>query len=141
MSDLRTAAKQALESLEMAQDHWSTYHGLRSKTIDDAADTLRAALEQPEQEPVAFWHKPNQEDEEFIHAQAVNGKCLDCVPLFTHPPRREWRGLTDQEMHGLYRRAGLEAYYPRDGVVQYEYERRLDEYAHSVEAALKERNA
>jgi hypothetical protein len=42
-----------------------------------------------EQEPVAYWHKPNQEDEEFIHAQAVNGKCLDCVPLYTHPPRRD----------------------------------------------------
>jgi hypothetical protein len=44
-------------------------------------------------------------------------------------------------MHGLYRRAGLEAYYPRDGVVQYEYENRLDEYARAIEAALKERNA
>ena len=43
--------KQALEALEMAQDHWSTYHGLRSKTINDAADTLRAALAEPVQEP------------------------------------------------------------------------------------------
>jgi hypothetical protein len=61
-------------------------------------------------------------------------------PLFTTPPRREWQSLTDEEMHGLYRRAGLEAYYPRDGVVQYEYERRLDAYARAVEAALRSKN-
>jgi hypothetical protein len=54
--------------------------------------------------------------------------------------KREWRSLSDEEMHGLYRRAGLEAYYPRDGVVQYEYERRLDEYARAIEAALRSKN-
>jgi hypothetical protein len=62
------------------------------------------------------------------------------LPLYAHPPRREWQSLTDEEMHGLYRRAGLEAYYPRDGVVQYEYERRLDAYARAVEAALRSKN-
>jgi len=60
--------------------------------------------------------------------------------LVSGAPRREWVSLTEEEMHGLYRRAGLEAYYPRDGVVQYEYERRLDEYARAVEQACKERN-
>jgi hypothetical protein len=58
----------------------------------------------------------------------------------SNPPRREWQSLTEEEMHGLYRRAGLEAYYPRDGVVQYEYERRLDAYARAVEAALRSKN-
>ncbi len=61
MNDLRDAARQALEALKVAQDHWNTYHSLRSKTIDAAADTLRAALEQPERtltdEVIAdLWH-------------------------------------------------------------------------------------
>jgi hypothetical protein len=55
-------------------------------------------------------------------------------------PRREWVSLTEEEMHGLYRRAGLEAYYPRDGAVQYEYERRFDAYARAIEQACKEKN-
>ena len=60
---------------------------------------------------------------------------------YTHPPRREWQGLTNEEMYGLYRRAGLEAYYPRDGVVQGDYDRRIDAYARAIEAKLKEKNA
>jgi hypothetical protein len=63
-----------------------------------------------------------------------------CVDPCTTSPRREWQCLTEEEMHRLYRRAGLEAYYPRDGVVQYDYEKRLDAYARAIEAALKERN-
>jgi hypothetical protein len=60
--------------------------------------------------------------------------------LYTAPPRREWQRLTNEEMYGLYRRAGLEAYYPRDGVVQGDYDRRIDAYARAIEAALKEKN-
>ncbi len=48
MSELRSAAEQALKALGVAQDHWNTYHGLRSKTIDAAVEALRVALEQPE---------------------------------------------------------------------------------------------
>jgi hypothetical protein len=131
--------QQALEALEDYERHT----GFRST----ATDSLRAALAQQEQEqeheqePVA-WGLQNDEGQVFdciapgsrIELSEYN------VPLFTHPPRREWQSLTEGEMHGLYRRAGLEAYYPRDGVVQYEYERRLDEYARAIEAALKERN-
>jgi hypothetical protein len=54
MSDLRSAAEQALKTLEIVQD-------LRSRTIDAAADILRAALQQPERtltdEVIAdLWH-------------------------------------------------------------------------------------
>ena len=48
-TNLRTAAQQALEALEVAQDHWYTYHGgLQSGKIDEAIKALKAALEQPE---------------------------------------------------------------------------------------------
>jgi hypothetical protein len=54
MSDLRDAARQALKTLEIVQD-------VRSRTIDAAADILRAALKQPERtltdEVIAdLWH-------------------------------------------------------------------------------------
>jgi hypothetical protein len=43
MSDLRTAAQQALEALEESEQHYGSDSALR-----DAIQTLRAALEQPE---------------------------------------------------------------------------------------------
>jgi hypothetical protein len=69
-------------------------------------DALRAALEQPEQEPV-MW--------------------LNRQPLYTHPPRREWRGLTDEEIYPLYSEPSSDA--------------EMVEFARAIEAALKERNA
>jgi len=60
----------------------------------------------------------------------------EALARFTaHPPRREWQSLTDEEMHGLYRRAGLEAYYPLMSVELY-----TQAVARAIEAALKERN-
>jgi hypothetical protein len=50
MTDLRTAAQQALEALEPMQND-------RDDTaIQRAITALKAALEQPEQEPVAWMH-------------------------------------------------------------------------------------
>jgi hypothetical protein len=133
----------------------------------DMADTaitgLRAALAQQEreQEPVAWSTRErfyealdraveNIRQEMRIKTVTMRRKDHDvALPIIDayfgnvlvgDPPRREWVSLTDEEMHGLYRRAGLEAYYPRDGVVQYEYERRLDAYARAVEAALRSKN-
>ena len=72
-----------------------------TKSIDKLSAenrTLKEALAQPEQEPVAwmdidekgaayglrFWHEPENRHE---------------VPLYTTPPQRTWVGLTDDEMH------------------------------------------
>jgi hypothetical protein len=107
-----------------AQPEQAWLTGCPSCGMDGGCDC--EALEQPEQEPVAYWHKPNQEDEEFIHAQAVNGKCPDCVPLYTHPPRREWRGLTDELIDSVW---------PSP-----EGTNSIRAVAYAVEAALKERN-
>lgn len=50
------AMKQALEALEIAQDHWRTYHGgMKSGKIDNAIASLRQAIEQYEKlEPIAY---------------------------------------------------------------------------------------
>jgi hypothetical protein len=106
---------------------------------------LRAALAQEEQEPVAMcrtWHKGSDQHAELLEWS----DSLEALPdgehlLYTHPPRREWQRLTNEEMYGLYRRAGLEAYYPRDGVVQGDYDRRIEAYARAIEAKIKKKNA
>jgi len=56
------------------------------------AEALRAALAQPEPEPVA-WISHN--------AGLYHGKpdeSLNPLPLYTAPPKKEWVGLTDEEI-------------------------------------------
>ena len=91
MTDLRQAAQQALEAL-----HEFGYHG-SSPRWERTANALKAALAQPEQEPVAtvisetgvdltmsWWHEP---------ALPMGTK------LYTTPPatQRPWQGLTDED--------------------------------------------
>ena len=90
MNDLRTAAQQVLEALErdeldMVQD--SEGHMVFRK--EQSITALRAALEQPEQEPVAEWLTG-------CPGCGMDGGC-DCDEGTCNPPRREWRGLTDEE--------------------------------------------
>ena len=131
MSDLRAAAQKALKSLLA-----------RAERGDGAPETvaaLRAALEQPEQEPVAWspaltypgyeqqraWvnGKPQPEDVEYW---AKNGNGVTYV--YTHPPRREWQGLTDTEI-------GME-YVKWDATPGVS----MGNFARAIEAALKEKN-
>ena len=55
MTDLRTAAQQALEALEWhyRQGHSNTLGGLRLKIDEKTLRNLKAALAEPVQEPVA----------------------------------------------------------------------------------------
>jgi hypothetical protein len=120
-TDLRAAAQQALEVLIRASSYYDTYAEI---------DALKAALEQPEQEPVArvlqtvgHYHTGRFVAEIETVRMLRNGESL-----FTHPPRREWRGLTDTER----------------AAVQYESVKRgLSplEFMELHEAKLKERNA
>jgi hypothetical protein len=133
MNTLREAAQQALDALE------ERYVGaLRDKAMDalraalaeealqrltDVHQEIEAALEQPEQEPVAwcdieedgtihglrYWSEPGRRE----HA------------LYTYPPRREWRGLTEEDRSVLF-----------STHFNFPYE-----LVNAIEAALKERNA
>ena len=118
MSNLRAAAQQALEALEICavrQEH--QWHGLQQVQIVKAA--LRAALEQPEQEPVA-WMTPGKD---IITCNGAGTRFNDWIPLFTHPPRREWRGLTDQEIVAIFLLAPTQP-----------------AFARAIEAALRSKN-
>jgi hypothetical protein len=151
MTTLRTAAQLALEALE--------YHVEQTRPIDktgEAITALRAALEQPEQEPVAdamkivikamqadpdyawSWHcnvamafvdaggdsyTANQGAARFMRLLA-NVEPAHKLP--SHPPRREWRGLTEEEIDAVWEDAQV-------------FNTHYD-IARAIEQALKERN-
>jgi hypothetical protein len=83
MSNLREAAQQALEALE---------HPLNATLWHQAIHALRAALEQQEQEPVAWRYQNSLTDTEYlVWNKGTGGR--NWTPLYTHPPRRK----TEQE--------------------------------------------
>ena len=160
MSALRTAAQQALEALEYFVEDYQSEDGLNSmkhyaKCNMEAITSIKAALEQPEQEPVL----PPELEAHFRHLDAVLEQqpvgevvCIDdnCENgpeaivqlhnpvelgqlLYAHPPRREWRGLTpdavfaSDEIMAANASLGLRI-------------DQLMDLVHAVEQALKERN-
>jgi hypothetical protein len=90
----REAMKQALEALE--SDPLS-HAGLVNRKQAIAA--LRQALEE-KQEPVAFINVEKQKLEwaklTSWHTPTIVN--LPKIPLYTSPPKREWVGLTDEEV-------------------------------------------
>jgi hypothetical protein len=116
MTDLRDAARQALKSLRGYRRE------INCEQPCDAERALEAALEQPEQEPVA-WMTPGKD---IITCNGAGTRFNDWTPLFTHPPRREWRGLTEEEVINLSDLRGG-CYGTTD-------------FARAIEAALKEKN-
>jgi len=90
MTDLRSAAQQALEALEFMADEWGFTNKANRPERWQAIDALRAALEQPEQaEPVAW----------MVYTQDGKSVCVTdnpadfiewrSFPLFTYPPHQE----------------------------------------------------
>jgi hypothetical protein len=135
MSDLRDAARQALKSLRGYRRE------LGCQQPCDAERALEAALEQPEQEPMATVAM----DVSGAHL-SWDGQYLGQRPdmkiamllkdlpvgtlLYAHPPRREWRGLKEWEIND-----GLDQL-PTEDVCSWSFRKGV----YFAEAALKERN-
>lgn len=114
MSMLREAAQQALEALKEVQRHRAYTQG-----IPDAITALRDALAQPLPDPVDKYRKgfidgqidmrARLEEQEPVVVKDSWGLTLKAgwhdlpidTKLYTHPPRREWRNLTMQEINAL----------------------------------------
>ena len=115
----RELMQQALDALESECD--ATKFG--------AAEAIRARLEQPEPEPVAWFMEGTFEDGAPSFTQVCETDPEFYVPLYTTPPQREWQGLTDEEIDELFLDHMEELFHGRD----YDYER-------AIEAKLKEKN-
>jgi hypothetical protein len=132
MSDLitlpRAVVRQALEALEKCSAQL-TRLGYSANHADQVIPTVRAALEQTVQEPVAwcdieedgtihglrYWSEPGRRE----HA------------LYTHPPRRE--PLSDEELDRLWRE-------PMSADWEHREYARAVEAAHGIKEKLKELN-
>jgi len=124
MSNLRQAAELALEIIE-------THHGEFDYANEITA--LRAALAEPEQEPVAWAVSPRYEDSDGYFdftdskdtAEILQKRGWVITPLYTTPPQRPWVGLTDEKIAEVAER--MEASDPTDSFWR--------EFARAIEAA------
>ena len=104
MTDLRKAAEMALEVLERASD--AGY----SIECEEAITALRQALAQPEPEPVAYADALDLAKDcnwdTFIckHSSENHEGTRFKIPLYTASPKREWVGLTDDEIKKIMQR-------------------------------------
>ena len=95
MDDLRKAAELALEACEHLNRTGDT-QVFDLCYADKVIPALRQALAQPEQEPVGYVTDSGKS------AYILLGVDLeDDTPLYTAPPKREWVGLTDDELEDL----------------------------------------
>jgi hypothetical protein len=87
----KSVLRQALEALEGGSDSWHL--------IGPAIDAIKAALEQPDQEPEAFMYVGIKDDgtthgphliwePEYMDAMSAE-KGARAIPLYAHPPRRD----------------------------------------------------
>jgi hypothetical protein len=130
MSDLRAAAQQALEAWEHINLYGfvlADYEG----PMEQAITALKAALEQQKPPPEAqteaekiaycagWWAAMEQKREQpeqepvawMVYTQDGKSVCVTdnpadfiewrSFPLFTHPPRREWRSLSEEEIDAI----------------------------------------
>ena len=120
MTDLRKAAEMALEALAWEE-------------IEDAKEHLRQALAQPEQKIMDCVY-PKCET-----AGGCNGPCSK--PLYTAPKKREWVGLTEEELDEAmeYWSDDSRSTYGGAIIADGEYVNMRDTWRY-IEAKLKEKN-
>ena len=146
MTTLREAAQQALETLEALSAAENIIWVQKRAEIE--VEHLRAVLAQqeapkgggnlppplqaePAQEPVAWASKRElARIKDFDSTIYANGDFDGAVPLYAQPPRREWQGLTEEDMEDL-----LPLYSDPSANTE------MLEFAAAIEAKLKEKNA
>ena len=98
------------------------------RRLHEEIQELRQALAQQEQEPVA-WLNNN----EGVDAYALSWRKKEAhdIPLYTAPPKRNWIGLTDEEVETFKQSCHL------GGVG---YDTFIKRFAIGIEAKLKEKN-
>ena len=133
MTDLRKAAEMALEALETHVPHVYKDRGyepiqalrqaLAMEKFSKVNQEIEEALKQPQQEPVAWVY--NGILHEFDPSEFATS---EVKPLYTAPPKREWVGLTDEELKVLC------------DEWQIIYGGYVRPFAETIEAKLKEKN-
>jgi hypothetical protein len=146
MTDLRKAAEMALEALNSVPDWDCTY------PIGKAKEALRQALAQEvtgevdavntsqervdetaksEHEPYGYLWFTHQMERRFTHYRPKEEQRIgEVTPLYAAPPKREWVGLTDDEIYD----------YADKFLYQHGSNFGIKSFGKAVEAKLKEKN-
>ena len=120
MSDLRKAAQLALEP-----QVGETWHTLR---VGATACQTRTVAEIT---PLTVVFKPVGYEYEGERWPRRDVEFLERVSFAANPPPR--KRLTDARIYALYKKAELEKYYPRDFLVQYDYDKCIEEFVRAIE--------
>jgi hypothetical protein len=96
---------------------------------DTQRDADRRRTKNLEQQPIAWLVHGGCLYKTEKGAREKAKRCYGAAvyPLYVDPPPREWQGLTEKEIQSIH-----DTYYRRMG---------LQEFARSIEQALKEKNA
>ena len=116
----RELMQQALDALEEVQMAIYTTPWLNRRV-----EAIRARLAQPEPEPVAWRYGAMlyQDKLDALEFMRTSGDGYKLEPLYTAPPRKEWQGLTDEEIDEAH-----------------ETTISFHGFARAIEQALKEKN-
>lgn len=119
--------------------HSCSYYCERPDCVKAQRDELRERLAQPEQEPVVWMYQDKSTHEvrfqKHMRGFVDHGATYE-TPLYTTPPRREWVGLTLEEIFDCT--AHITRIQKDDWVAT---DSDLAEFAHVIEAKLKEKNS
>jgi hypothetical protein len=102
MTDAKPKALQLVEESEngdwiVGTGQWREEAATELRRLHEENTALRQAIEQAEkQEPVAWLDVSI--DEAYSNSELDEEEKQDLTPLYTAPPKREWVGLTDDEV-------------------------------------------
>jgi hypothetical protein len=93
MTTLREAVQEFVSDYDCGGCGHFQYYAERFRTA------LRAALAQEEQEPVAWLKTMYSGTRPMLEVDHLRKDTS--TPVYTHPPRREWQGLTEEEIQRM----------------------------------------
>jgi hypothetical protein len=137
MTDLRKAAEKALEALDWVTQDSEAFSPLSDgwDLVHEKIKLLRQTLSQPEPKPVGQILYANNELYTVTIFESATQSNFPVVPIYIAPPKREWVGLTDEEIRDLWSwsvsRAGEDSGAPTG----------QHAFARAIEAKLKEKNS
>jgi hypothetical protein len=137
----RKAMQMALEALEDANDVARMEFG-DEDYYSEAISALRQALE-TEQEPVAWLKTWSDGSLTVLKTKSHAFADHELEPLYTAPPKREWVGLTDEQVEDEWERITGHSIFGGDrseGRAMYISPDEVIEFSRAIEAKLKEKN-
>lgn len=124
MSDLNLLAiLENIDKLDAAASN-EFLRDLCKQAAKEITELNALRLRRGTQEPVA-WLYTNAKGRSVL-VETNTSPFEDAIPLYTHPFRREWQGLTAEDIHNL---------------PMYKETREMYQFARAIEAKLKEKNA